>query len=733
MFDAIRPDSYFANPYAISVALVSTVIQAVGLFVLLQRRNSATNRTFFLLCIAIGLWLYGMSLVYCSRQAGLALAHYRGITFLGVCHISPLVYLFSVYWLGLFERQKLWVRLNFASAAIFYLLSVTSPWVIERMRQHFWGFYPVYGAGGRIFLLFFFGAFLAAFYNFFSALRRETVPLRRQQIKLITLAFLISVTGSVDYLPKMFSLSLYPFGYLCVLSWILIVGYSIVRYRMMEIQTVIHKTILWAAASSVFLIPVGVLSYLGRDWLVGLGPAGFTGVVVAVASLFGFYSRTVQPLIDHAFQRRRWDLGKVFDRFTDELVHLKDLDELSLHIVSTIRHVLYVDNISLLLAHREKGPLTGIRSLPKRGDLVFEREDPFLHWLEKNDVVVFQEYLDLDPKYQAVREAAREYFRRVGGELCLPLVVSGRLLGAVNIGKRANLKPFSSAEISFISELRKTAAIALSNSLRSIEMQEKLRRWNVELEKKVEERTKELKETQAQLVQAEKLASIGTLAGGIAHEINNPLTAVLTNAQVLKMTGEVADKESLDLIEEGAKRCKGIIEKLMKYARKTAEVEQFGEVDLNRVVRTVADFLDYQLKQENIELVLELKAADRLSGVGNELEQVLTNLILNSRDAVRDRGGKGKIEVKTGQQEGFVSLVVSDNGCGIKRDRLGRIFDPFYTTKEVGRGTGLGLTICSGIIEKHKGKIDVRSQEGEGTTFTILLPNLKEKAVAVGR
>ncbi|MBI1977747.1 MAG: GAF domain-containing sensor histidine kinase, partial [Candidatus Omnitrophica bacterium] len=458
---------------------------------------------------------------------------------------------------------------------------------------------------------------------------------------------------------------------------------------------------------------------------VGLDRTSFAKIAFGLALLFIPYVSLVQPRIDHLFQRRRWDLARAFEKFTDELVHLKSLDELAWHIVETIRSLFYVENISLLLSKNEESVFECTSSFPAKEMFRFERSHPFLKWIEGSDQVVLLEYLDIDPRYEPIKDSAKEYFKLVNAHVCVPLVLDQRILGIINVGQKANLKSFGAPEINFLADLRKTAAIAFSNSLRSIAMQESLRRWNVELEKKVEERTKELKETQTQLIQAEKLATIGTLAGGIAHEINNPLTAVLTNVQMLKMLDQVEDKESLNLIEEGAKRCQVIIQKLMRYARKTEEVETYEAVDINKVIRSVCDFLGYQLKQENIELILHLKELEPIHGIANELEQVFTNLIINARDAIKLASRKGRIEIKTEQRNGMVHIEFSDNGIGIKKERLARIFDPFYTTKDVGEGTGLGLTVSSGIVEKFLGKISVSSKEGEGTTFSIQFPLAK--------
>jgi len=675
-----------------------------------------------------------MSIVYCTRTEPLAVAWYRYFTFFGVSHIAPSIYAFSVSWLEPTRRKNYIIVFGYLLFMGFYLAAVFTPWVITGASRYYWGYYPKYGSLAYPFLVMFVLFYVASLKNFSMGYQRETKLLKREQIRYIFGAYILTFFGAFDYLPKLWNIPLYPFGYITVFLWLPIVAYSIVRYRLMDIETVVHKTIMWLITSFLFGVPIILLGYFGKNWLVGIRPLQFSAITLGIIVLFGIYSRLVQPRIDHLFQRRQWDLNQVFEKFTDELVHLRELDELARHIVATIRQAFYIREISLFLSKDENSAFQALSTFPAvENRLKFERNHPFLSWLEKKDYLVLREYLDVDPKYASIREAAKEYFDTVNGQVCVPVVQNLHLLGVINIGQKANLKRFSTAEINFLSDVRRTAAIALSNSLRSIAMQESLRRWNVELEKKVEERTKELRETQAQLIQAEKLASIGTLAGGIAHEINNPLTAVLTNVQMLKMLGETADAESLSLIEEGAKRCQIIISKLMRYARKTEEVENYREVNVNEVIRNVCDFLEYQLKQENVDMELSLGRVDVFPGIPNELEQVFTNLILNARDAIKASGRKGKITIKTEEVNGIVRIEVADNGTGIKKEHLARIFDPFYTTKDVGEGTGLGLTISSGIIEKHAGKISVASEEGQGTSFVILFPNVKGKTLAAGQ
>lgn len=712
---------YFFNLQALPIILVSTLIFATGLFVFLQNKTSPTNIIFFLFCLSLNFWLYGNSMMYCSKDPANALRWYRWVTFLGVTHISPLVFTFTSRWLNLYERQRRWVILSFVLAPIFYLLGFTR-YGIPYAQKYYWGYYPHYGFFAQIFLFFFFGYFLAAFYNFFSQLKVEKDPIKHKQIQLITIAFLISITGSFDYIPKIIRFSLYPFGYLSVFFWTALVAYLIVRYRILDIETVIHKTIMWLLTSAVLGAPLVIGLYFSRPWLLSLHPFAFLGVVSAVLYFFTFYVRWVQPKVDHLFQRRQWDLMRALEKFTDELVHLKSLDEVATHVLNTVKTVFYLTNVSLLVRKQDTNAFALAGSSPSLSR-DYRLKDDFLRWLETNDKVVIREYVKIDPQFKSISDVAETYFQSLDAVLCAPLIVNKKLIGILNIGQKRNLQSFRAPEINFLADLRRSAAIALSNALHLIAMQENLRKWNEELEKKVDERTKQLQETQAQLVQAEKLATIGTLAGGVAHEVNNPLTAVLTNAQLLKMNAQPDDLESISLIEEGAKRCQMIIQKLMKYARKPLGHETVGRVDLNKVIDNTIAFLEYQFKQENIQLSVEKNESPLLiEGNANELEQVVTNLVLNAKDAIKQTNHEGFIKIKTDQHNGSIEILVTDNGVGISPENLPKIFDPFFTTKELGKGTGLGLAVSYGIIQKHKGQIRVVSTLGKGTTFEIVLP-----------
>jgi signal transduction histidine kinase len=251
----------------------------------------------------------------------------------------------------------------------------------------------------------------------------------------------------------------------------------------------------------------------------------------------------------------------------------------------------------------------------------------------------------------------------------------------------------------------------------------RLTRWNEELQGEVEKRTAELRAAQAQLVEAQKLAAIGQLGAGVAHEINNPLTGILGHAQLLlEQRSEIdPDRESLAAIEEAARRCRDVTQKLLRFSQQRAEPE-FELTDLNRVVSDSLVLAEGQLRASGITLDVALaRPPPRVRGDAGHLAQVLLALLSNARTACAGTRG-AHVRVSTGRDGGAAKLAVADDGKGIAPEHLPRIFEPFFTTKDQWSNVGLGLSVAYRIVAEHGGKIRVESRLGEGTTFTVELP-----------
>jgi len=261
-----------------------------------------------------------------------------------------------------------------------------------------------------------------------------------------------------------------------------------------------------------------------------------------------------------------------------------------------------------------------------------------------------------------------------------------------------------------------------------------LEEWGHTLEQKVERATRELHRAQAEAARGEKLASVGLLAAGIAHELNNPLTGVLTFASLVRkqLPDGSPEAEDLDLVIQETRRCAGIIRRLLDFAREKAPEKNYA--DLNGLIRKTVQLVGQSAQAADV--VIETDLDEGLPDLWideNLVEQVIMNMLVNAQHAIESDGdGAGRITVRTRLSERtrpgkdsaqpFAEIAIADTGCGIAEENLQKIFDPFFTTKGVGKGTGLGLSVSHGTIEAHGGWIEVDSTVGSGTEFRIYLP-----------
>jgi two-component system NtrC family sensor kinase len=258
-------------------------------------------------------------------------------------------------------------------------------------------------------------------------------------------------------------------------------------------------------------------------------------------------------------------------------------------------------------------------------------------------------------------------------------------------------------------------------------MTENIQASRRELEKIVET----LKATQHQLIQSEKLSGIGEFVAGVAHELNNPLTSVMGFAELLQQSDlPEQQRRYLDVIFKSAKRCQKIVQSLLSFARRHAPERKV--VCLNEIVESAVEILQYQMRTSNIEVLTEFDQNLPLTEIDpHQMQQVFLNLINNARQAMEGRQKKGRLRVITECRDDRARVIFQDNGPGIPAENLKKIFNPFFTTKEVGKGTGLGLSLCYGIVSEHGGTITPESTEGEGATFVIEIPVAHKPATAV--
>jgi two-component system NtrC family sensor kinase len=294
-----------------------------------------------------------------------------------------------------------------------------------------------------------------------------------------------------------------------------------------------------------------------------------------------------------------------------------------------------------------------------------------------------------------------------------------KLVAATKAAAHGNLdQPVSIRSHDELGELSESFNNMISELRRS---RDAIEEWTQTLEHRVQERTQELQSVQDQLIRAGKMAAIGELAAGVAHEINNPLTGVLTfSSLMLKKVDENHPwKKDLDNIVQQTTRCRNIVRGLLDFARQRKPDKK--EWDIHTLIDRTVTLVENQARFQNIKIVKEFKPGMPMLFVdGDQIQQVFMNIIINAADAMAEN--KGILTIKTNMKNGVAEVSFTDTGCGMTKENLSKLFAPFFTTKETGKGTGLGLAISYGIIQSHNGEIDVQSEVGKGSTFRIKLP-----------
>ena len=285
----------------------------------------------------------------------------------------------------------------------------------------------------------------------------------------------------------------------------------------------------------------------------------------------------------------------------------------------------------------------------------------------------------------------------------VPLVLRSEAIGVYIIRTEKVRRALSDHDLTLLAILANEAAVAIEN-LRNIE--------------RLRNAAEELKRSQSQMVQAAKLASLGELAGGVAHEINNPLQILLGHVALLSQGKDVEHR--IEIIRSQVQRIAQITKQLVSFSRSVPDELEHAPLNINWAISEIIALVDYQFKNKGIEFDLRFSEdIPPLDSNKNYLQQAFLNLLLNAKDAMPDGG---KMLVSTEYNDWKIFIRFSDTGTGIKKENIAKIFEPFFTTKGPGKGTGLGLPITRGIVSKLGGEIKVDSVEGRGTTFTIYIP-----------
>ncbi len=326
---------------------------------------------------------------------------------------------------------------------------------------------------------------------------------------------------------------------------------------------------------------------------------------------------------------------------------------------------------------------------------------------ERHEQLLINGFQD-HPEFQSL-----ECNNRIGSSIVIPLVYQNELVGVLNLNRLKGKDNFTPTDLANASVFASQVSQAVQNA----------KLYQV-LENKIDELKtayKMLEDTKSQLVESEKLASIGRLVAGVAHELNNPLTAVLGYTDLIVQTalpGEL--KNQLTIVFNEAQRCRRIVQDLLVFARWKKPVMK--SVDLRIVLDEILGALALELERNKIEIKKEYRDCQMVRADASQLKQVFSNVLTNAMHAIQEMEGRRTIEIKIVPVDIGVQVICSDNGPGVAKEHLSKIFEPFFSTKEVGKGTGLGLSLSYGIVKSHGGRIWAEPAKGKGASFIVELP-----------
>ncbi|MBI3798474.1 MAG: GAF domain-containing protein, partial [Deltaproteobacteria bacterium] len=531
---------------------------------------------------------------------------------------------------------------------------------------------------------------------------------QRQQLKIVLLGFAVMLPLTLTNLLPVYGIHFYPLGNLGNVFFCGTLTYAIVKHRLLDIELILTKTSASVAALILWLTPLWLLTAEVQQQLYGFSDTRLLLFALTVFLLSGlvfpWLLRSTEAWVRRILWGQKYGALQALSMFQKTVVQVLDQEKIIARLREVLVDALQTESVTIYLLHPTNGTYVDVH----RSSADFLTDDPFLQALsQQQEPVVREEAVLKEKNPQAVQLATT--LAEHGSEVCVPLRTQGRLLGFFFLGKKRNRDIFSSENLQLLSTLGTQVAIALENA----------RLYG------------ELRLSQVMLARSDRLAAVGTLAAGIAHEIRNPLVAVQTFVQLFPE--RIDDPEFrttfAQLTVSELERVSTLINDLLTFARPAPVT--FGAVQINDLAEQVVRLLAGQAKKKGVTLSICLEPAlPPLTVDPEQIKQVFMNLVLNALQATN---AGGAVTLATAQQrsldgQNYCLIEIRDTGEGIRAEHKEEIFNPFFTTKTT--GTGLGLFITHQIIKEHGGSIDVESTVGQGTRVLARLPLVPPPAEA---
>lgn len=700
-------------------------------FLILKSGKSKLHRIWGVFNITISIWGLGAFFIGRSVDPEKALFWWK-FAHIGIILLPVLI--FHTITLLCELRQKVILRLIYIETFVFILLDFINPDKIflSGVRYVFSFYYGTLGpAYDYFFVLWLIIVFVAHFQLLLSY--RKYSGIKKTQMGYLLFATFLGFVGGFSNFITAYRFNVFPYGNFGIPLYCLIVTYAILRYRIMNLSLIITRTIIFVTVYSLILCFPFIIATTLKGKLIGFFGADKwwwapMGMMTVLATVGPFIYIFIEKKAEERLLREQRQYQNTLRQASSGMIRVREIKRLLNLIVHVVTRTVKLEFAAIYLFDTDNNRyiMAAKRDsahFPDGG--VVDLDSTLIEKLHTHREPLVYEEVQLqaqDNPRDLMMKDLEQQLKEIRASVVIPSYVGNKMVGFIVLGKKKTGKIYSQDDLNVFSVLANQAALAIENA----------------------QFYEDIKETQEQLFQAEKMATIGTMADGLSHQINNRFQAlslisgdsldILKTTDVASCSEDVKDalgqlKHAFERVQSNVKQGGEIVRGLLKYSRPGESGFEF--IDFNRVIDGALEMAQYKVRLSELNIQRDLSPGlPKIRCNLTQLEEIFFNLVDNAYDAIKERQAlnkdikiQGEIKISAQVEDGHVRILFRDNGIGIKDKDKEKLFTPFFTTKAtMKKGTGLGLYVIQKIVSFHEGSITIDSTYNKGTTFEILLP-----------